>query len=78
HIENDVTLFPSQEHEQPGLVLTKDGMEEYWIQKIVDERRRGRSYQYLVEGDDLWLPQHELVDCKALDVWWSHKAEGMW
>ncbi|KAF8230597.1 hypothetical protein L208DRAFT_1474727 [Tricholoma matsutake] len=58
-------------------------MEEYWIEKIVDERRSGCSYQYLVqwagytEDDDLWLPQCKLMDYKALDVWQSRKAEGM-
>jgi hypothetical protein len=59
-------------------------MEEYHIEKIVDERKRGCGYQYLVrwagypEGDDLWLPQRELVDCEALDVWRSRKAEETW
>jgi hypothetical protein len=82
HIENDATLFPSREQERPGPVLTEVGMEEYQIEKIIDERRRGRGYQYLVrwagyaECDDLWLPQRELVDCEALDVWLSRKAEG--
>jgi hypothetical protein len=82
HIKNNVALFPSQEQEWPGPVLTDVDMEEYQIEKIVDERWRGQGYQYLVqwagyaECDNLWLPQHELVDCEALDVWQSRKAEG--
>jgi hypothetical protein len=73
HIENDATLFPSREHERPGPVLTKNGMEEYHIEKIVDERNRGRGYQYLVrwagypESDDLWLPRGlRSVECLAV------------
>jgi Integrase zinc binding domain/Chromo (CHRromatin Organisation MOdifier) domain len=81
--ENDAELFPSREIEQPGLVTTEDGLEEYHIEKIVDEQRRGCGYQYLVrwsgysESDDLWLPQCELEDCKALDQWKSGRAEVM-
>jgi hypothetical protein len=81
HIKNNAALFPSQEQERPGPVLTNVGMEEYWIEKINDERQRGQGYQYLVrwagyaECDDLWLSQCKLVDCEVLDVWQSHKAE---
>jgi hypothetical protein len=67
HCLNDISkmmqhFFSSREHEQPGPVLTKNGMEEYHIEKIVDERKRDHGYQYLVrwagypEGDNLWLP----------------------
>jgi hypothetical protein len=82
HIENDATLFPSQERERPGPVLTKNGMDKYQIEKIIDERKRGWGYQYLVhwagyaECDDLWLPQCKLLNCEALDVWQARKAEG--
>ena len=61
--------------------MTRDGLEEYHIEKIVDERKRGRGYQYLVrwsgysENDDLWLPQRELEDCEALDRWKARRAE---
>jgi hypothetical protein len=63
--------------------MTEDGLEEYRIEKIVDEQKRGRGYQYLVrwsgysENDDLWVPQRELEDCKALNRWKARRAEEM-
>jgi len=79
--ENDSILFPSRELERPEPVMTENGLEEYHIEKIVDERRRGRGWQYLVkwsgysEGDNTWLPQRELEDCEALDRWMARRAE---
>jgi hypothetical protein len=61
--------------------MTENGLEEYQIEKIVDEHRRGHGYQYLVrwsgysEGDDTCLPQRELEDCEALDQWKACRAE---
>jgi hypothetical protein len=73
--ENDASLFPNREPARPGPILTEDGTEEWHIDKIVDERRRGRGTQYLVrwsgygpESDD-WLPRSELEDTEALDIW---------
>lgn len=72
---NDPILFPSREQPKPGPVVTEDGQLENFIEKIIDERKRGRGFQYLVrwvgfdEGDDEWLPRRDLEDCEALDVW---------
>ncbi|CAA7258848.1 unnamed protein product [Cyclocybe aegerita] len=72
--ENDATLFPSREFEKPPPIVTENG-EEYYIRDIIDERRRGRGWQYKVrwEGyapeDETWLPRRELEDTEALDVW---------
>jgi len=46
--ENDVSLFPSHQHACPGPIMTAEGLEEYAIEKILDERCRGCGYQYLV------------------------------
>ena len=73
--ENDTSLFPSREHARPSPIMTPEGLEEYTIEKIIDERRHGRGYQYLVRWaghgpeEDHWLPQRELEECEALDVW---------
>ena len=45
--ENDDTLFPERALRPPEPILI-DGEEEYFIDKIVDERRRGKVVQYRV------------------------------
>jgi hypothetical protein len=68
-------LFPSRELARPGPVLSPEGLEEYHVQQIIDSRKRGRGYQYLVRWTgygpehDRWLPGRELEDCEALDKW---------
>ncbi|KAG1846005.1 hypothetical protein C8R48DRAFT_554648, partial [Suillus tomentosus] len=72
---NDASLFPNREQQRPGAVVTAEGNVECFIEKIVDERRRGRGTQYLVrwqgEGPeaDEWLPRRELEETEALDIW---------
>ncbi|EEB99754.1 hypothetical protein MPER_00491, partial [Moniliophthora perniciosa FA553] len=72
---NDDDLFPQRTHQRPGPIVTEDGVEEYFINEIIDERKRGRGYQYLVRWvgygaeDDEWLPGKDLDECAALDVW---------
>ena len=46
-IANDPLLFPSWIQSQPDTVVTENG-EEWFINRIVDEWKRGRGYQYLV------------------------------
>jgi hypothetical protein len=59
--ENDTILFPSCKHASPGPIMMSDGMEEYVIDKIIDEQHRGRGHQYLVcwvgygPEEDQWL-----------------------
>jgi Chromo (CHRromatin Organisation MOdifier) domain len=71
---NDAELFPSREHARPGAIMTSEGLEEYAIEKIIDEKKKGRGYQYLVRlvgygpEEDRWLPRRELEDCEALDI----------
>ena len=72
---NDAELFPTRQHSNPGPILTEDGIEEWEVDSIVDRRRRGRGWQYLVrwkgwgpEADD-WLPGKEVEELEALDVW---------
>lgn len=75
HCANDVSLFPGQAHAAPGPVMTNEGLEEYFINKIVDSCRCGRGWHYLVcwvgygRKEDCWLAGKELAECEALDVW---------
>ena len=77
HVKNDGELYPHREDAQPGPVLTGDGMEEYAVESIIDSRKRGRGWQYLVRWvgygpeHDRWLPRRELEECEALDLWLS-------
>lgn len=76
---NNPTLFPHRNHPRPQPVVTPDGVEEFFVDKIVDERRKNRGLQYLVrwvgegEEEDWWLPRKELEDCEALDNWLALK-----
>lgn len=80
-IENDETLFPSRKLHAPEPINVNDNLEHY-IEKIIDKHKsRGRGQKhYLVcwvgQGPeyDLWLPQKEIEDCEALDVWIASKA----
>jgi hypothetical protein len=48
HYANDPTLFPSREFKQPGPILTPNGIEEYFVDEILDSRRHGKGWQFLV------------------------------
>jgi hypothetical protein len=77
-VENDASLFPSRELERPAPIII-DAEQEFFIERILDERRCGRGMQYLVRWhgygpeDDRWLPGRELDDCEALDFWLARK-----
>ena len=72
--ENNNTLFPSRALIPPE-PITINGQQEFFIDKIVDERLRKKKTLYRVrwqgEGPegDLWLPADELANCEALDIW---------
>jgi hypothetical protein len=65
-----------------AVCLTKfiiDEEEEYFIDRIVDERKYGHGMQYLVHWsgygpeDNRWLPTTALKDCEALDIWLARR-----
>jgi len=84
YIESDTSLFPSHHLEEPPPIITLDGHEEYFINKILDACRQGRGYQYLVcwsgygSEHDEWLLGSELQDCKALDCWLALRVGSPW
>ena len=79
---NDDVLFPLRAYARPPPVLGADGLEEYFIEKIVDARRRGRGWQFLVrwlgygEEEDRWVSGLTLNDCEALDCWYDEGGDG--
>jgi hypothetical protein len=48
-VENDATLFPGRKFLWPDPVVTEDGSMEYFIWDIIDEKRCGRGYRYLMQ-----------------------------
>jgi hypothetical protein len=82
YIMNNRELFPGWELSRDGPVMLDNGMEEHVIERILDERRRGRGWQYLVRwkgygpGDDEWMPRREVEETIALDEWLRAKGRG--
>jgi hypothetical protein len=80
-IENDEELFPSRTLHAPEPINVNDNLE-HFIDKILDEKKgRGRGQpRFLVrwvgQGPeyDLWLPQKEIENCEALDIWLASKS----
>jgi hypothetical protein len=78
-IENNASLFPSREFSRPAPITDESGNEEFLVRDIIDERRSGRGFKYLVhwigygEEENQWLPRRLLEDTKALDTWLAQK-----
>ena len=78
--ENDSSLFPSREFSKPLPVIDKTGACEYFVRDIIDEKRSGRGFKYLVrwvgygEEENRWLARKELEDTEALDIWLAQKV----
>ncbi|KAJ3893146.1 hypothetical protein GG344DRAFT_7830, partial [Lentinula edodes] len=73
-VPNNPNLFPQRERAIPQPTIV-DGHEEFDIDRIIDSRRRGRGWQFLVRwvnqapSEDRWLPYSALHECAALDDW---------
>ena len=63
YVPNDSALFPGRELSRDGPITLPDGQKEHVIEQIIDDRRRGRGWQFLVRwkgygpGDDEWMPR---------------------
>jgi hypothetical protein len=72
--ENDPNLFPSCKFAKPQPIINKAGDQEYFVRDIIDERRSGHGFKYLVrwvgygEEENRWLARKELEDTKALNI----------
>ena len=82
YVPNNQALFPEREFPRDGPVVLADGREEHVIERIVDERRHRRGWQYLVRwkgygpGDDEWMPRREVEETIALDEWLRQRGGG--
>jgi hypothetical protein len=78
--QNDDSKFPSRTLETPGPVEV-DGAEEYYIDRILDHKKVGRSYKYLVRwagelsGGDRWLTESSLLETEALEKYWEKQTD---
>ncbi len=81
YYDNNPSLFPSCELEQPGPVVIADGQQEWLIECIIDEWQCGRGKQYLVHfagyspNHNHWITCRELLENEVLDVW---EARSSW
>ncbi|THG93317.1 hypothetical protein EW026_g7885 [Hermanssonia centrifuga] len=76
HIPNDNSLYPSRAHAEPEPIFDPEtGEDQHFVEKILDRRRRGRGWQYLIRWKDfgpehdLWLPGSRVDNLEALDVY---------
>jgi hypothetical protein len=75
HVPNDPVLFPGCENQQPPPIVTPDGVEAYFVDKIIDSCHCSKGWQYLIRWSgygpehDWWLSCTVLNDCEALDRW---------
>ncbi|GAW09832.1 reverse transcriptase-RNase H-integrase [Lentinula edodes] len=81
YVPNDPALFPERQRGIPEPTIV-DGHEEFAIDRILDSRRRGRGWQFLVRwvdqapSEDRWLPYSSLHECEALDDWVRNGGDG--
>jgi Integrase zinc binding domain/Chromo (CHRromatin Organisation MOdifier) domain len=74
--DNDNSKFPGRTLEKPGPVEV-DGDEEYYVDRILDHKKIGKGYRYLVRwrgygaADDRWIRGADLEENSALDAYWA-------
>ncbi|PSR72503.1 hypothetical protein PHLCEN_2v11626 [Hermanssonia centrifuga] len=81
HIANDDTRYPSRAHEEPAPTFDPETREDHhFVERILDRRRRGRGWQYLVHWKgfgpehDEWLPGSRVDKLEALDTFLRENA----
>lgn len=73
-LPNDDAKYPSRTIDNPGPVDV-NGVEEFLVDSIIDHRKIGRGYQYLVHfkgfgpEDDRWIAGREMENNEALDIY---------
>lgn len=75
YLPNNSNLFPSCELERPDSITMEIGDDEWFVEKIVDEKWGQRGQEFLVKyrsyGDEenWWLPRRDVKELEALDTW---------
>jgi hypothetical protein len=73
-LPNDDIKYPSRTLEEPG-PIDVNGVEEFLVHSIIDHKKIGRGYRYLVHfvgygpENDRWITGRELEDNEALDIY---------
>ncbi|GJF00839.1 hypothetical protein PsYK624_171410 [Phanerochaete sordida] len=72
---NDREKFPGREYGRPGLIIGDTGEQEWPVKRILDHRRRGRGWSFLVRWrgygpeHDAWIPGSEVVNLDTYGDW---------
>ena len=69
YIQNDPLLFPDHEPSKPRPIVTKDGTEEWYIDKIVDACQWGHGVQYLVCYEGYGREHDECGQAQKWQTW---------
>ncbi|SGY12328.1 BQ5605_C072g12889 [Microbotryum silenes-dioicae] len=79
--DNDGAAFPGQEATEPASVVVQ-GNEEWEVDRIVDEKGKGKRKRYLVkwkgwaDSNNTWEPRAHLEETIVLEEWERERAEG--
>jgi hypothetical protein len=79
-LPNDDQKYPSRTLDQPGPVDV-NGTQEYVVHSILDHRKIGKGYRYLVHfqgygsDNDRWIAGRELENNEALDIYWTNNPD---
>jgi RNase H-like domain found in reverse transcriptase/Reverse transcriptase (RNA-dependent DNA polymerase)/Integrase zinc binding domain/Chromo (CHRromatin Organisation MOdifier) domain/Aspartyl protease len=74
--DNNDLKFPARSLEKPGPIIV-NGTEEYFVDRILDHKKIGKGYRYLVRwrgygpGEDRWIRGADLDENSALDDYWD-------
>ncbi|GAA5985616.1 hypothetical protein JCM11641_004993 [Rhodosporidiobolus odoratus] len=81
YIANDAEVFVQREPPRPE-PMDVEGIDEYIVEHIVDEKGRGKTQKFLVkwvgypESENTWEPLAHVEDTEAMERWEEKKRRG--